>query len=120
MDSVFTYAVADKTYYADALKVRRILLSHTDGRAWTYVRDIATIKEDIDSLNADANIDKEVKEAKLGLARMAVSRLEGILAEAAVTAFEWTPFDPATGDGCTELTALTVLSEYMEFAAGKG
>lgn len=120
MDAVFEYIVDGHTLYADALKVRRLLLANTEGRAWTYTRDLALLKDEANTIKQDQGLTPEQLEARLSINRVSVANLEGILAKAAVAAFEFPPFNPEDGSGCTELVALTTLSRYMDFAAGKG
>lgn len=125
MNSVFQYTHDGVTQYADALKVRRILLNKTDGRAWTYIRDLAATKDakeliDKETENEDGSpVTPEQREARHAIARVQIANLEGILATAAIEAFEFAPFNPEDGSGCTELDALILLQQYMEFAAGK-
>lgn len=115
MQAVFSYTMGDVTYHADAVKVRRILLSNTDGRAWTYIRELALAREKLESTQNNTLED----EANRAIARVSAANLEGILAQAAVIAFEQPPFNPEDGSGCTELEAMLILAQYMEFAAGK-
>jgi hypothetical protein len=45
---------------------------------------------------------------------------EGVMADAALYAFELPPFVPATGEGTTDGEALSVLRDYLGYAEGKG
>lgn len=123
MQAVFTYQFRGENLHADAVKVRRLLLANTDGRAWSYIRDLAVEKargEELrGQLTATNGGDAEL-EALIAVNRVQVANLEGTLAQAAIVAFEFAPFDPRTGDGATEMDALGVLQQYMDFAAGKG
>lgn len=118
MHGIFAYTIGDVTVHYDPLKVRRILLEKTDGRAWTYVRDLALMKQESEGL-ADV-LPVETREAQQAVLRVKIARLEGVLAAATVEAFELSPFSPEDGSGWTEMAALTLLAQYMEFAAGKG
>lgn len=119
MQAKFSFQYNGVTLHADAYKVRRLLLSNTDGRAWTYIRDLAVLKQDAEKIKDDPNLGDEQREAQLALNRMAQVKIEGILAEATITAFEFEPFNPEDGTGATEIDALSLLHLYMEFAAGK-
>ena len=119
MESVFKYSIKGIELYADALRVRRLLLSKTDGRAWTYIRDLALLKEEAAKIKEDPELTTEQREARLGINRVSTANLEGMLSAAAIHAFEFPPFDQNDGSGVTELEALVVLSQYMDFAAKK-
>jgi hypothetical protein len=119
MLAVFEYTYRDETRFADPLRVRRLLLQHTDGRAWTYVRDLAVRKAEKTEIENNQDLSPEQREAHLAINRVESANLEGILATAAVEAFDLPEFDPSDGTGTTELEALTLLQGYMEFAAGK-
>jgi len=62
----------------------------------------------------------EAYTGQLAITTQRVAQHEGVLAEAAVTAFDLPPFDPETGEGTTEIEALLILRAYLEYAEGKG
>lgn len=119
MNNVFGFVYENTRCFADPLKVRRVLLEGTDGRAWTYVRDLALYKEQLAQPLEEGTTPEQLA-AHQAVLRLNIARLEGALAEAAIEAFELPPFNPKDGSGCTELIVLTILAQYMEFAAGKG
>lgn len=49
-----------------------------------------------------------------------ISELEGVLAQAAMKAFELPEFDLNDGTGVTELEAIEILKSFVEYAEGKG
>lgn len=118
MRTVFTYELeSGETFHSDPLAVRRILLERTDGRAWTYINDLNTIRSDIAEIQQKEQ-DEQTK-AQLAIASVGVAKLEGLLAQATMDALGYSPIDPVTGEGMTEFAALELLAKFMEFAEGK-
>lgn len=120
--------------YEDPLKVRRGLLEYTDGRCWEYASDLSTMTDELVKLreqqamlqmgaaneNAEQAAERIRVEATVRMQTIAIAKLEGVLAKAAIEAFEFQPLNPEDGKGVTELEALEVLTQFLGFAEGKG
>lgn len=123
---LFIYEYGGQQIYADPFKIRRILLEHTDGRAWEYMHALYDLKQAEKELRVQeeqvqpGTPDGERVKAQLALNLISSSKLEGVLAGATMEAFEFSPIDPESGQGITEDSALEILAKYMEFAEGKG
>jgi|SRR6185436_7868776 len=123
MSRTFSYAIQGQTLHDDPFKIRRILLEQTDGRCWKYLGDLSKISKELDELIAVESTlrggELEQCQAKIAISRVAISKLEGVLAKATMEAFDFEELNRETGDGVTELEALLILKQYMEYAEGK-
>ncbi len=108
--------------FADPVKVRRLLLSHSDGRFWSWVADAARNQKEMAEARQATGDDPEAMariEAALAIHRSAIAELEGKIASAAYVAFGVPPMDTDTGDGVTEGEVLQVVRDFLEYAEKK-
>jgi len=82
------------------------------------MHDLAVFKRQLVELGI---LDQELETTKAAIAinQLNSCKLEGILAEAAIEAFNFQSLNVETGEGVTEIEALEILGRYMEYAEGK-
>lgn len=120
MSRTFDFTIQGESIKVDPFKIRRLLLEHTDGRCWRYAADLAKLAKDLEDLREQEKVSPtEELVAQISVTLLAMVKVEGILANAAMEAFEFAELNLATGEGVTEFEALEVFKKYIEYAEGK-
>lgn len=125
MAFTFDHVIQGENIYDDPFRIRRLLLEHTDGRCWRYLRDLAELNVQLATLQSTEQLLTEAAEKEKCVADIAVTvtaivKLEGILVTAGYAAFELMPLNRETGEGVTEIEVMESLKLFIEFAEGKG